>query len=264
MTGEEWRLSRFRGAALCSPRIVAAIPTERAQHEFRGRAARRHLHPRRRRRRSISRPPRDLRRPQLRGACARDGQGPDARAAVLLHQARRRHRAGRFGGSLSAGDQEPSLRNRAGRRHRQGRLRHPRRAGARPCLRLRRRHRPDAPRPAIHRARPRPALGLGQGLRQFRADLADPAGDEDRPSREGPHLAVGQRRDQAGRRHFRSHLERAGDHRLLLALDPAEGRRRHHDRHARGRRTDRGRATRSRAASTASAKIAITIAPPAK
>ena len=49
----------------------------------------------RRQHRPLSDPPRLLRRAQLRGACPRDGQGSDARAAVLLHEARRRGRSRR-------------------------------------------------------------------------------------------------------------------------------------------------------------------------
>ena len=112
-----------------------------------------------------------LRRAQLRRACPRDGTRPRPRAAVLLHQARGRPGPGRRHDPLSAGDQRPAPRGRAGGRARQGRRRHTRGAGPRSRVRLRRRHRSDPARSPGRGQGAAPALGHGQGLRPLRAHL---------------------------------------------------------------------------------------------
>ena len=63
--------------------------------------------------------------------------------------------------------------------------------GARLHLRLRRRHRPDPPRPADRLARHQAAVGGRQGVRRFGAVRAAQAGRRDRPSEQGPHRAQG-------------------------------------------------------------------------
>ena len=119
--------------------------------------------------RALSRAPHLLRRPQLRGARARDGHRIRARAAVLLHQACRRRGAERLAGALSAAHVEPAPRDRTRRRDRQGRPAYPGRRGARARVRLCGRQRPDASRPADRMRRTRAALGRREGLRSLGA-----------------------------------------------------------------------------------------------
>ena len=57
--------------------------------------------------------------------------------------------------------------------------------GARPCLRLRRRHRPHPPRPADRLAQERAAVGDRQIVRLFGALFGDPARRQDRPPSKG-------------------------------------------------------------------------------
>ena len=80
------------------------------------------------------------------------------------------------------------------------------------------------------------------------------AGLQDRPSRQGQDLADRQRhRDPEGRPH-RTDLERARDHLAAVAAGRARRRRHHHDGNAGRRLRSSSRATRSNAASTASAR----------
>ena len=64
----------------------------------------------------------------------------------------------------------------------------PKDEGARLHLGLRRRHRPDAPRPADRLAQHQAAVGDRQGVRRLGAVRAAQAGRRDRPSEQGPHL----------------------------------------------------------------------------
>lgn len=111
-----------------------------------------------------------LRRPQLRRTCPRDGQGPRARSAVLLHQMGRNARARRVGYSLSAGDIEFPFRGRTRRRDRPRRARHLPRSGARSSVGLCGRARHDAPGPSTRRLRERSPLGYRQERRGVVAD----------------------------------------------------------------------------------------------
>ena len=95
---------------------------------------------------------------------------------------------------------------------------------------------------------------VGKVVRLFRALLRAAAGLQDRPSLEGQDLAHGQRhRNPEGRPH-RTDLERAGDHLAALAAGRARRRRHHHDGNAGRRLRSSTPATRSNAASTASAR----------
>ena len=107
--------------------------------------------------------------------------------------------------------------------------------GARLRVGLRRRHRSHAPRPADRLAQHQAAVGDRQGVRRLRAVRPAAPGLRDRSPEEGPHLAQGQRRGEAGRRSRTDDLERAGDHLEALRDGRACGRRHHHDRHARRR-----------------------------
>ena len=126
--------------------------------------------------------------------------------------------------------------------------------GARPRLRLRRRPRHDAPRPAGRGEEDGPALGDRQGLRGIRARAARSCRRREigHPAR-GRDLAEGERRDGAEGRPEPADLEGAGGDLLPLRPVPAGARRRHHDRHAGRRRRGASAATSSMAMSTASA-----------
>ena len=74
--------------------------------------------------------------------------------------------------AVSAADQGPASRGRAGGRAEKRRPQHPGRQGARLRLGLRRRHRPDPPRPADRLARQQAAVGDRQGVRRARRRAA--------------------------------------------------------------------------------------------
>ena len=117
-----------------------------------------------------------LHRAQLRGACARDGVRPDARAAVLLPEADRRGagRDARHGRRppVSAADQELPLRSRARRRARRAGATSPsrRRSTSSTATRVGPRH--DAARPAARDGRREEAVGDRQELRPLGAARA--------------------------------------------------------------------------------------------
>ena len=188
-----------------------------------------------------------LHRPQLRGACARDGIGSDPRAAVLLPEAvgrgaaradRQDHRA-----PVPDADEELPLRARARRGARYRRPRHPDRARARLRLRLRGRPRHDASRPAERDEEGREAVGDRQELRPFGADRPDPSGRPGRALHEGRDRAEGQRRREAERRPVADDLERRRADRQPVARVRAAARRHRLLGHAGERRPGRARAT---------------------
>ena len=151
--------------------------------------------------RSVPGAPHLLRRPQLRGACTRDGLRPRPRAAVLLLQAgrrivvvpRRRDTVDRsLPGQTSDYHHEIELVVAIGKAGRDIAVDTRQRAR----LRLRGRARHDAARPAAARARAGPPVGARQGLRQFGADRRRCTRRRDRPPGARRDLAAGRRRDR--------------------------------------------------------------------
>ena len=158
-----------------------------------------------------------LRRPQLRRARARDGPRSGPRAAVLLHEARRRHRRGRPGLRLSVRQRRRPPRAGAGRRAgvRAARRSPPARAlDAR--VRLRRRARHDAAGPAGRGEEDGPPVGHRQGVRRVGAVQLDPPRGGDRPPDCGRRRAGGERRRAAAGRPRPADLEDPRDDRLSL------------------------------------------------
>ena len=135
------RSARHRRRSCRCRRHHRCEPGDRASRAQADLSGCRHDHSDRRRDRRVPGAPHLLHRPQLRRARARDGLGPEPRAAVLLPEADRRHpeRRDRHGRrpSLSVADQELSLRGRAGGGAEIRRHQHPGGEGARPRLRLR-------------------------------------------------------------------------------------------------------------------------------
>mmetsp|Transcript_37534 Transcript_37534/g.87595 ORF Transcript_37534/g.87595 Transcript_37534/m.87595 type:complete len:303 (-) Transcript_37534:509-1417(-) len=144
-----------------------------------------------RHRRPLRGEPHLLRRPQLCRSCPRDGGRPDARAAVLLHEAGQRADAVRRDRALPDGDQELPLRDGAGAGDRRAGVQGHARGGARRDLGLCAGPGHDTPRPAGRGQGRRPALGHRQGLRPVRHPRRDRAG--------GRRGLYGARCDHAGR-----------------------------------------------------------------
>ncbi|CAA9279048.1 MAG: Fumarylacetoacetate hydrolase family protein, partial [uncultured Acetobacteraceae bacterium] len=175
-----------------------------------------------------------LRWAQLRRTRDRDGQRPDARAAVLLHQARRRAGGARGRHAVPARFAVAPPRDGAGGRHRLGRRGDQRGRRAEACLGLLRRARHDAARLAERGQEDRPPVGHGQGLRPLRTHGRAGAG-QGRRSLARQDRAEGQRRSAADLGPVEADLERAGGDLQLVASGAARPWRPHHDRHARGR-----------------------------
>ena len=150
-----------------------------------------------RHRQAVPGAPRLVRRPQLPASTSRE-MGQDEREPPFFFAKPADAVVPRWrDGPLPVAHQGSASRGRTGGGAEERRPQHPGRQGARLHLRLRRRHRPDPPRPADRLAQHQAAVGDRQGVRRLGAVRRAAAGLQDRPSDQGQHQAQVQRQGRA-------------------------------------------------------------------